>query len=330
MNSIKTQLRQSNANIHRSILTEKQVYMGFAMVLVVVYHVVSRFCLDTNWLGTFLLRGYVGVDVFLFFSGLGLCFSCSRNTLSKFYRNRFTRVLPLYVFMAIIASILHHITEGGGGNLWDYFCNITALSFYRLGGWTVEWFLPSLMTFYIFFPLVFKKFSVKAIILLCLASELIVLSIPMEWDIECFIARVGIFLLGILFYRNRDDSLYMLKCVAVSLALFATYYIFTHTVNIPFPRFLFMSLFAPLTIYVFSIIIIQKWTGGLKRVLAWIGKYTLEIYVANCLSSELKVVLPLEFYQPWSDVLMTIVFAFPIFYINRWCRSQIGRVALLK
>ncbi len=147
---------QQSAGVQQSFLTDRQVYMGFAILLVVVYHIVGRFHIHGYGIAHVLGKGYVGVDIFLFLSGLGLCYSCTKNSLSQFYKNRFIRIIPLFVIVATIHSIVYQVTEGNL-SIWGYFCNITTLSYYGIGGHYVNWFISALLIFYIFFPLVFKN-----------------------------------------------------------------------------------------------------------------------------------------------------------------------------
>lgn len=69
--------------------------MGAAIIAVILYHL---YC----WVpGTPLLRvfkwGFIGVDVFMFVSAFGLCFSYERNPLSVFYFNRTKRIFPSFI-----------------------------------------------------------------------------------------------------------------------------------------------------------------------------------------------------------------------------------------
>ena len=70
--------------------------MGFAMIYVVMFHVCgSRH--DTLWYC--LARcGNLGVDIFLFLSGIGLWFAWTRNSsLRHFYWRRYKRIYPAWL-----------------------------------------------------------------------------------------------------------------------------------------------------------------------------------------------------------------------------------------
>lgn len=158
MNKIIRIGKSQNVIVNKQILSNRKAFMGIAILMVVAYHAYGRFGLTTNipFLNPLLGHGYLGVDIFLFFSGLGLCFSYRKNTLSTFYWNRFTRIAPLFILLAIVRSIFY---EGGLG-LWGWFCNLTSLSYYGIGGCFVDWYLSALIVLYILFPFMYKRISI--------------------------------------------------------------------------------------------------------------------------------------------------------------------------
>ena len=72
--------------------------MGAAMLFIVLFHVdLPRYDLYYG------LRrcGNVGVDMFLFLSGIGLWYSWSKNTsLRQFFLNRYIRIYPAWLIVA--------------------------------------------------------------------------------------------------------------------------------------------------------------------------------------------------------------------------------------
>lgn len=150
-------LTLKNVFVNKQILSNRQAFMGVAILMVVAYHAVGRFGFTTYipFFNSLLWHGYSGVDIFLFFSGLGLCFSYEKNTLPTFYWNRFTRIAPLFIVLAIFRSIFHDEVMG----LWGWFCNLTSLSYYGIGGCFVDWYLSALIVLYILFPLLYRRIS---------------------------------------------------------------------------------------------------------------------------------------------------------------------------
>lgn len=130
--------------------------MGVAMIMVILYHL---FCFDQSTrLWTIFYPGFMGVDVFLFLSGFGLCHSLSKNSVKVFYLHRFVRIFPMFLILALSASIIY-LLQGNILTYWDWICNLTSLSYYGIGGCFTDWYLCSLILIYISFPFVFSLLS---------------------------------------------------------------------------------------------------------------------------------------------------------------------------
>ena len=86
----------------------REWWMGVAMILVIMHH----FCIWHNHTKYFFLvesifiKGDIGVNIFLFFSAFGLCFSYKSNSLSHFYYKRAIRIIPLYILALLIVCYL--------------------------------------------------------------------------------------------------------------------------------------------------------------------------------------------------------------------------------
>lgn len=129
-------------------------YMGLAMIFVILYHML---CSHIIIPGLKLFKyGYIGVDIFFFFSAFGCCFSLEKNTLNGFYRRRLVRIMPLFVFDALFDSCYSQYFRNVDLGFWDWICNLTSLSFYGFGGIKRDWYLSSLILIYILFPIIYK------------------------------------------------------------------------------------------------------------------------------------------------------------------------------
>ena len=70
--------------VEQAILYNRNYLMGIAMLLVLLYHFTCwigfrKLLLPFNW-------GFIGVDIFLFLSAIGLGFSASKRTYKDFLR----------------------------------------------------------------------------------------------------------------------------------------------------------------------------------------------------------------------------------------------------
>ena len=307
-----------------SHLPLRNYLMGIAMLLVLLYHFTCwigfrKLLLPFNW-------GFIGVDIFLFLSALGLGFSASKRTYKDFIRRRFIRIMPLYIFAAIVDSVLFHFTHNETLNLWDWICNITSLSYYGIGGYVRDWYLSSLLLLYIIFPILsyfVNKCKQGGVVASFFLSLLIVFNIEMPFQYNCFVSRIPIFLLGIyVFNKLSSDSANELNLFRWGyLAGILGIVIFIYA-NIQRPELLFIST-ALLALPLIGILL--KWVQYIPQyvlnVICYMGKYSLEFYIANlCIHGIIgltaDVPLKIAIY-----ILGNILLAILLIPLNRFCKS---------
>lgn len=121
--------------------------MGFAIIWILFYH----FKLSTPILATIASVGYTGVDIFMFLSGFGLCYSLYKNPVSykQYVIKRFKRIFPLYVTVgALLSLFVFHDSVG----MWLW--KSSTIGFWTNGEF-YEWFVPSIVFCYVIFPIVY-------------------------------------------------------------------------------------------------------------------------------------------------------------------------------
>ena len=219
--------------------------------------------------------GYAGVDIFMLLSGYGIANSLSRNSLKQFYRNRAKRLLPLWIVTCVICQFV----KLGGVNLLGLVSDITTFSFYVNPDSVPEWYLQTLILFYIVSPLL--KFIIDRIgwLFVIIISILIVgycTFIPLyHWQYANAIPRFSLFVLGMTcFIRNRPNLPYS---ITVPLFLLGIAFFFRNS------HYLFSSLCIPFVMQVINILIDRR---TIPTVVNWIGNHTLEIYVADIIATE--------------------------------------------
>lgn len=143
---------------------KRYFYMGIAMLGVIFYHLYLKdaeyFDSSFKIIKILFKYGYVGVDLFMFFSAFGLCYSLENSTLKEFYIKRFVRIIPIYLIYRVIEFIVFR-----GESIQDFllyrFLEITSLATIQTpytcpGQLSLGWFIPAIINLYIIFPLLFK------------------------------------------------------------------------------------------------------------------------------------------------------------------------------
>lgn len=81
---------------HDCVSQERTWLMGVSMLMVILFH---QHFLNSRFFDLFHALGDRGVDIFFFLSGIGIYHSLSHNNLSRYFSNRFWRIVPA-VFIA--------------------------------------------------------------------------------------------------------------------------------------------------------------------------------------------------------------------------------------
>lgn len=236
------------------------------MIFVVIYHL---FCAVGNPFGP-LNVGYVGVDIFLFLSGYGLSASYTKNSISKFYKNRIVKIYPIY-FISVCCAIL--LNDWG---IREIFFNITTIGYYIDGGvHRFDWYLESLFGIYAIFPLfyiIFERGGIKSLLLFTVIVGFGLYYFDIAWWYDCLIARLPIFILGILFCKS---TAYRPIYLWIGLLLYLP-------CRILISQFFAAQLLA-IPLIVTSINAIPYLNNKCISCISHLGKHSLEIYAANVL-----------------------------------------------
>ena len=153
-----------------------------------------------------LVPGFIGVDIFLFYSGYSLGYSFQNRRLKNFYLRRVSRIYPLYVVFAILSTIVI-ILKGTHVSFWDWFCNITTLSYYNLSGNRIDWYLSSLFLFYLAYPIAIqfvRKFKMIGVFFVLLSVYILTTCYVFYEYYGCALSRIPIFVFGIYIYIYKD------------------------------------------------------------------------------------------------------------------------------
>lgn len=134
---------------------KRSLIMGVAMLLVVFFH--SSFIIDNvPVLYFFKQTGDIGVDIFLFISGIGIYYSLQKHENIKSYiLSRLSRILPAFLLINTIWFIFYDLIVYKTG-LFIFIKDITSLSFW-LDGKLTTWYLSSLLVLQLMSPVLLKS-----------------------------------------------------------------------------------------------------------------------------------------------------------------------------
>lgn len=274
--------------------------MGFSILWIMFFH--SKIIFPDEWLyfplEFFKSIGYAGVEIFFLLSGLGLVFSLEKSeSLVEFYKRRVVKIVPLFLMASVVMYAvkfnedpfrpLHFVATISGV---DLLLGAGAGSFF--------WFIPALLLFYFFSPLLYRFIKTESFRLFLLLSFvyflfLIVFSIVSPSNLIWYI-RLPVFILGLyvgsLLYKKQPSKILGSLWVNVVLALFscvviALFFKFSTpeyrwatglwwypTVIMAYPLTYCIS-------YLFDCL--AKFTPAVIVFFSFIGSYTFELYLTH-------------------------------------------------
>lgn len=262
-------------------MKSKRAIMGFAALLIVVFHLYIPF--SDNGLEKFFYRsGYIGVDLFFFVSAYSLSIQTDFDW-KKLYINRFKKVYLPFVGMALISAFYN------GWKFKKFLLVITGIEFFKKGGGAFLWFFTGIMIFYLISPLLIwakRQAGIKALPLLLLGwlGIVFVLQYILSYTaIFILLNRLPVFLFGLFGEDIRRRCSGMLKIAFLSVGLvLGTALIYFYGIG---PRLgkpivdIYYVLALPLTLALVGLFEIMISHFSLRlRVLEFLGGLTAEYY----------------------------------------------------
>lgn len=275
---------------------------GLSIISIIVFHFFLRvknsgtdtFCVIANVYDS--LISSVGVECFLFLSGMGLYFSMMKNSGTlQFYKKRMSRVLlPYAVWGAVFWISLDLLAKGKG--IAEFLFDYSLLSFWVEGD-SVLWYIAFIVVMYLLFPLIFrilnseKHASVCFVIMLavCIAfAVLLKFFAPTVYDhIEIAVNRIPIFLFGTYMgrriYKNDNFRIGDLLLVLLGIAVHI-YGVLQRSgiigLKFGFSRYEF-ALFSVSLIYICVWLLSKVHLHRFKAFLRGAGAISLELYMTH-------------------------------------------------
>lgn len=302
--------------------------MGIAMIFIFLFHIALP---RSNMFFGLRRIGNIGVDMFLFLSGVGLWFSWMKHpSLKHFFKRRYLRVYPAWFIISCLYYIPHF--HGGGVRAWvDLVGDITINWDFWLHDELKFWYIPAMMMLYLFAPPYMQlirrhpvyRWLPVVMILWCILVQYVSPIHNAVGHIEIFWSRVPIFFIGINMgeaVRRKDKmdgaSIWMILIVfamTLSASIFLEQELHGH-----FPIYVERMLYIPLTITTILLLnrVFRRTPKWFNTIFKFVGALSLECYLIH-----IHFVLD---YIPktcgyWTTFLVCVVITMPL----AWLLSKI-------
>jgi len=301
--------------------------MGAAMIFIILFHVFVR--RSDPFFGLHRL-GNIGVDMFLFVSGIGLWFAWTKNqSLTRFYKRRLLRIYPAWIIVACLFYIPDYLNGGGHStSVPDLLLDITT----NWGFWQHDeltfWYIPAILALYLVAP-AYMELVRRHPIFRWLPVLMIVWCFAVQWvtpihqavgHIEIFWSRVPIFFIGINvgeMVRQKQSFegdgwwlLLLIFCATFSLCLYLE-----QIKHGRFPLFIERLIYIPLTIS--SLLLLAKLFQHLPQWVNWflrlVGTLSLEIYLLH-VHFVMKAIAPWHLGY-WGTALCVLLLTLPLAWL---------------
>lgn len=274
--------------------------MGTAMLFVILFHVgLPR---EDAFFG---LRrmGNIGVDIFLFLSGMGLWFSWTKQpSFRHFYLRRFLRIIPAWLLIASLYYIPDYLNleitghRGHSTNFIDLIGDITINWDFWLHDELTFWYIPAIMFLYLVSPL-YMSLIIKHPIYRWLPVMMIMWCILLQYvtpiheavgHLEIFWSRIPIFFIGINIaaaVKRKETmdgaSIWMIGLMFI-MALAASIFL-EQEKHGQFPLFLERMLYIPLTVTTILLLnrVFRRTPAAVNKAFKLVGALSLEAYLIH-------------------------------------------------
>ena len=315
-------------NLH-NIQKGRSLLMGFAILWIITFH--YWFLVGTP-LTHFFNKGFLGVDIFMALSSFGLCFSLSKDyNYINFIKKRVLRILPTW-WLLITLMLIVNLVSGNNHpqTIWQYICYYSGLGwwFYHnepFGIYYYEWYIPTLLLFYLFMPWIYKwsnKLLLFGFVLSIIAGSLLSY-FHIEERLDMSYQRIPVFIFGVLLYRaykavqeGRNIKLINRACILSStIGVIGLILIFSGVITGLYGRLLYCFMFAmPLLL---NLLVILFTKIKLYSALSYIGTITLELYILHIYEVPLREVLKIIKNRDVAIIVTTILLVGISFLISK-------------
>ena len=267
--------------------------MGAAMLFIILFHVALP-----RWDAFYGLRrmGNIGVDIFLFLSGVGLWFSwVKRPDVRRFFRRRYLRIYPAW----LIIACLYYIPRFHGGSVmaWIDLVGDIAINWdFWIRDELTFWYIPATMMLYLLAP-PYMELIRRHPVYRWLPVVMVMWCILVEWvtpihhavgHLEIFWSRVPIFFIGInmgemVRTRQKVDGTGVWMILLIFVMGLASSIFLEQVRHGQFPLFIERMLYIPLTVTAILLLnrVFRRTPAGFNRAFRLVVALSLECYLVH-------------------------------------------------
>lgn len=274
--------------------------------------------------------GNVGVDIFLFLSGVGLWFSWVKTPdVRRFYRRRLLRIVPTWLVLATAFYLPDYLgARRFSRSIVDLIGDITINWDFWLHDELTFWYVPAIMALYLVAPWYMRLVQSRPIYR-WLPLLMVVWCVMVQWvlpihhavgHLEIFWSRVPIFFVGINFgelvrmHRQLPgESVWLL--LLTFLMTFGTCLYLEQVRHGHFPLFVERMLYIPFTVCTVLVLnrIFRRTPQWANSAFRFVGALSLEAYLIH-------IHFVLVYVQPyhlgyWPTFLITVAITLPIAWL---------------
>lgn len=314
-------------------------HMGMAMLFVILFHVALPRYHDFYGLRR---MGNLGVDIFLFLSGIGLWFSWSKVKVNgiadfcreykDFYLRRLARIYPTWLVIACLFYIPRDIPMNGSEIHWSSIREALGDILINWDFWLHDeltfWYVPATMMLYLFAPPYMElvrrhpiyKWLVVVMVMWCILVQYVTPIHNTVGHIEIFWSRVPIFFLGLNMGEmvRKKESLDG-QCIWMIWIMFGmtlgTGIWLEQELHGKFPLFIERMLYIPLTVTTIILLnrVFRRTPAWFNKCFAFVGSVSLEAYLIH-----IEFILkPIERQHLgyWPTFFLTIAITLPLAFL---------------
>ena len=294
-------LNFSGLSAHRNAI------YGFAALWIVLFHYtdmgrkVAGFSAKLDALWYTMQLGNIGVDIFLFLSGMGLYYSFQKdNRILRFYYKRIVRIVVPFILLCV--PYMTYLFAAGELTLGGYLKSITTVGFWTGDTKRIDlWYVPAILALYLLYPLIHKFLFCKdrGAFARCLILAAISVGIALAFwmfsrgelypRLDKLFSRTTVFILGCYCgkpIKEKKAFSPWLLVLAITVVFFAfplyTRGILTGSTGPKTPWFRYYgSLTGVMMVFLLATFFELVKNIRLERIFAFFGGFSLEIYLLH-------------------------------------------------